>query len=88
VTDAELAVLPAPDDTNNRYEVDMPDPTWVEAGGAANNDLVKMLICYDADTGAGTDANIIVLAHYDFAITTNGGDITGQIDANGWFRAS
>lgn len=88
LSDADLAALPAPDDTNNRYEVDLPDQTWTAAGGAANNTLVKMLICYDSDTTGGTDANIIPLCHYDFAVSTDGSDLTAQFDALGFFRAA
>jgi hypothetical protein len=87
VTDTELAALPAPDDTGNKYDVDIPDQVWSPAGGAANNTLVKMLICYDADTVAGTDANILPLCHYDFAVTTDGSDLTAQIGAQGFFSA-
>ena len=47
---AELAALPAPDDSNNRYEVDLPDQTFSSAGNGANDTLVKLLICYDNDT--------------------------------------
>ncbi len=88
VTDSELAALPAPDDTNNRFDIDMPDQTWSSAGGASNNTLTKLIICYDSDTTGGTDSNIIPVAHYDFSITTNGGDITAQINAAGFFRAA
>ena len=88
LTDAELAALPSPDDTNDRYEVDIPDQTWSSAGGAANNTLTRMLVCYDNDTGAGTDTNIVPLTFHDFAITTNGSDLTAQINANGFFRAA
>lgn len=88
LTDVELATLPVPDDTNNRYEIDIPNQTWVLAGGATNNVLVKVIICYDADTASGTDANIIPLAHYDFAATTNGTNMTAEAHANGFFRAA
>jgi hypothetical protein len=88
LTDAELAALPAPDDTNNRYDVDLPDQTWTNAGGASNNTLVKAVICYDADTTGGTDANIIPVAHYDFAVTTDGTDLTQQFNAAGFARAA
>ncbi len=88
LTDADLAALPAPDDTNNRYDVDLPDQTWVGAGGGTTNALVKLLICYDSDTTGGTDANIIVCAHYDFAVTTDGSDLTAQFNAAGFFRAA
>lgn len=88
LTATELAALPAPDDTNNRFDIDMPDQTWTSAGGATNNTLVKMLVCYDSDTTGGTDANIIPCAHYDFAATTNGNDLTAQINASGFYRAA
>lgn len=84
-TDITASVV---DDTNNRREADIPDQTWSSAGGASNNTLVKMLICYDNDTTAGTDTNIIPLCHYDFSATTNGGDLTAQINAAGYFRAA
>jgi len=79
---------PTPDDANNRQEADIPDQTFASAGGATNNTLVKLLICYDSDTGSGTDANIIPLTHHDFSVTTNGGDIVAQIAATGFFRAA
>ncbi len=88
LTDAELAALPAPDDSNDRYDVDLPDQTWTSAGGATNNTLVKLLVCYDSDTTGGTDANIIPLTHHDFSVTTDGSDLTAQFDAAGFLRAS
>lgn len=87
LTDANV-VATATDDTNDRREADIPDQTWTAAGGASNNSLVKLLICYDADTGAGTDANIVPLTAHDFVITTNGSDIVAQIAAAGYFRAA
>lgn len=87
LTDADLAALPAPDDTNNRYDIDLPDLTWtaVQTTGGAWS---KLLVCYDADTGAGTDSNIIPLTAHDFAVTPDGSDIVAQIAAAGFFRAS
>ena len=88
ITDAELAALPAPDDSNNRFDVDMPDVVWTSAGNGANDTLVKLLVCYDSDTAGGTDANILPVAHYDFAVTTDSNDLTAEFDAAGFFRAS
>lgn len=76
------------DDTNNRREADIPDPVWNAAGGVVNNNLVKLLICYDGDTTSGNDSNIVPLTAHDFVITTNGSDLVGQIAAAGYFRAS
>ena len=76
------------DDTNDRVDIDIPDQTWTSAGGATNNTLVKLLVCYDPDTTAGTDADIIPISAHDFAVTTDGSDLTAQIDAAGLLRAS
>lgn len=83
LTDVELAALPAPDDTLDRYEVSLPTTTWTAAGGVA---ISKILVCYDADTAAGTDANIIPLTMFDFAQTPSGADI--QMTTGVFFRAS
>ena len=84
----ELAALPAPDDGNNRIDIDIPDQTWTTAGGATNNTLTKLVICYDSDSTGGTDANIIPISHHDFVLTTDASDITAQINAAGFYRAA
>lgn len=76
------------DDTNDRLDVDADDITWTSAGGAANNTLGKLLICYDDDTTGGNDTNIIPLTAHDFVVTTDGSDLIGQVAVGGWFRAS
>jgi len=88
LSDVELAALPAPDDTNNRYDIDIPDQVFTSAGGATNNSLVKALICYDSDSTGGTDSNIIPCAHYDFVATTDGSNLTMEINAAGFYRAA
>ncbi len=87
LTDADLAALPAPDDTNNRYDIDLPDQTWtaVQTTGGAWGAL---LVCYDPDTTGGTDSSIIPLTVHDFAVTPDGSDIIAQINAAGFFRAA
>lgn len=87
LTDTELAAL-AVDDTNDKFNIDIPDQTWTAAGGATNNTTVKLLLCYDDDTTGGTDANIIPLCHYDFAATTDGNDLTAVPHADGVFSAT
>lgn len=79
---------PAPDDTNNWMQAFIGDQTWSPAGGASNNTLVKLLVCYDADTTGGADSALIPLTHHDFAITTNGSDLLADEGANGIFRAA
>lgn len=73
------------DDTNNWVDVDMPDQTWT---GATGNAISALLICYDADTGTGTDANIVPLTKHDFAVTPDGSDIVAQIASSGFYRAA
>jgi hypothetical protein len=85
LTDADIVAM-VPDDTNDRMDIDIPDQTWTAvAAGDGWNDL---LVCYDSDTGAGADANIVPLTQHDFVVTPDGSDITAQIAATGFFRAS
>jgi hypothetical protein len=83
LTDADLAALPAPDDTNDRYDLALPTVTWTAATG---NAISKIAVCYDPDTTGGTDANIIPLTMFDFAQTPSGADI--QMTGGTFFRAS
>jgi hypothetical protein len=74
------ATIPAMvvDNTNDRITLDLPDLTWtaVQAGDA----WAKLLVCYDADTTSGTDANIIPMTAHDFNITPDGSDIIAAIN--------
>jgi hypothetical protein len=76
----------APDDTNDRVDLDIPDQTWtaVSAGDGWND----LLVCYDNDSTGGTDANIVPCTMHDFEVTPDGSDITSQIAAAGFYRAS
>ena len=85
LTDSDLGAL-TPDDTNNRMDVDMPDQTWTAV--AAGDGWSKLVIAYDNDTTGGTDSNLIPLTAHDFVVTPDGSDITAQINAAGFFRAS
>ncbi|MGH2688632.1 MAG: hypothetical protein ACRDKW_07475 [Actinomycetota bacterium] len=73
------------DDTNNWVDVDIPDQVWTAASGNATGAL---LICYDADTGAGTDSAIIPLTKHDWTVTPDGSDVTATIAAAGFARAA
>lgn len=86
LTDADLTAW-APDDTNNRVDLDIPDQTWT-AVAASPGAWTDLLICYDSDTTAGTDANIVPMTQHDFAVTPDGSDIVAQVAAAGFFRAS
>jgi hypothetical protein len=70
-TDASLAAFPAPDDTNNRYSVQVPATTWTTPASA--NNTTGLLICYSATNGA--DSTFLPIGHFDFAVTTDGNDV-------------
>lgn len=85
LTDADLSAI-SPDDTNDRMDVDIPDLDFgaISAGDA----ITDLLICYDGDTTGGTDSNIIPLTLHDFAVTADGSNVTAQINAAGFYRAT
>ncbi len=83
LTDADLAAVPAPDDSGDRNERSLPTVTWAAASG---NAISKILVCYDPDTTGGTDSNIVPLTMFDFAQTPSGADI--QMTTGVFFRAS
>lgn len=85
LTDSDLTAW-APDDTNDRVDLDIPDQTWTAvASGTAWTD---MLVCYDGDTTGGADSAIVPMTNHDFAVTPDGSDITAVIATAGFFRAS
>ncbi len=85
LTDVDIVAF-APDDTNDRVDLDIPDQTWTAvAAGDGWNDVV---ISYDSDTTSGTDANIVPMTLHDFVVTPDGSDITAVIAATGFYRAS
>jgi len=85
LTDADITAF-APDDTNDRMDIVIPDQTWT--GVAAGSNWSDLIIAYDSDTTGGTDANIVPLTLHDFVVTPDGSDITADVGATGFFRAS
>lgn len=83
LTDTDLAALTV-DNTNDRMPCDLPDQTWTTV--AAGDGWSKLIVCYDSDTTAGTDSNIIPLTAHDFVITPDGSDIIATIAD--FYRAS
>ena len=85
LTDADIVAF-VPDDTNDRVDLDIPDQTWTAV--LAGDNWSDFLVCYDNDTTGGTDANIIPLTHHDFSVVPDASNITAQIAAAGFYRAS
>jgi hypothetical protein len=80
VTDAGLAAYTVDDTTD---VIRLPLANQVTAAISAGDSWSKLLICYDSDTTAGTDANIIPVKAFDIrdavtgaAIAPSGGTIT------------
>ena len=85
LVDTDLVAM-APDQANDRMDLDIPDQTW--AAVAAGDGFNDFLTNFDSDSVAGTDANIVPMTMHDFVVTPDGSDITAQINAAGFFRAS
>jgi hypothetical protein len=73
------------DDTNDRVDVDLADQTWSSAGGASNNTLTDLVVAYQ---NSASDSGRVPLTQHDFAVTTDGSDLTAQFNAAGFYRAS
>lgn len=76
------------DDTNDRLDIDCDDISIASAGGASNNTLGKLIICYDPDTTSGTDSTLVPVSAHDITTTTDGSSITYTIPSLGFARAA
>lgn len=83
LTDSELAAW-SPDDANDRVDLDFPDQSWT--GVVAGDNWTDAILCYDADTGAGDDTNLIPISQHDFVVSPDGSDIN-LTTPNGFYRA-
>lgn len=73
------------DNALNRVSTDIPDQTWMDAGGATNNDIVKLIVYYQF---ASNDNDRLPISFHDYVITTTGGHLTAQIAADGFSRTT
>jgi hypothetical protein len=80
LTDTDIGPF-APDDPNDRFPIDIPDITWTP--GPTSGNVTDLVFCYDSDTTAGTDANIVPIFQYDFVIIPDGSDVVAAINASG-----
>lgn len=78
-------VTSAVNDSSDTWVVDADNVIWTAATG---NAVSKLVVCYDPDTGSGTDADLIPLYFFDFAVTPAGGDITAAFHASGLATSS
>lgn len=70
------------DDTNNRVDMDIPDQTWSALDGS---DITDLVIFYEE---SAADSGRIPISLHDFAVSVDGSDVTAQINAAGFARAS
>lgn len=80
------SVTVAVDDTGDKMTVDMDDITWSSA--TSSDDVLCLVICYDANTGSGDDDDVVPLTHHDFTASPDGNDITVTIPSGGFYSAS
>lgn len=85
LTDTDISDFTT-NNTSDRNECDIADQTWTSVSNDGTGAVGKLLICYDAVSGSGTDADIIPLTYHDFVVTPNGGNIVASI--SDYFRAS
>lgn len=84
LTDADIVAF-SPTDGSDWVTLDIPDQTWT--GVAAGDGWNDAVIGYDY-AGSLVMANIVPMTQHDFVVTPDGSDITLQIDAAGFFKAS
>jgi hypothetical protein len=70
-------------DTADRVEIDAADVSWTSPTG---NAIGAMVVCYDPDSGTGTDADLIPITKADVSWTPDGTTFTLSIAD--FFRAS
>lgn len=81
-------VVVSVDDTADEMVVDIDPFQYDPAGGAANNLMGKVLLCYDPDTTGGTDADIIPIAAYSFDGQTDGSTMIINPNQNGAYYSA
>jgi hypothetical protein len=84
LTDSDILAF-APDNTNNRVDLDIPDQTWTSV--AAGSGWSKLVTFYDPSSSGVTATVMIPMTLHDFVVVPDGSNITAQIAAAGFFRA-
>lgn len=69
-----------PDTTIHKNTVSIASQSWLAAGGALNNTVAKLLICYQPTSGA-TDAQTVPLFNCDVSATTTGSNYNVTISS-------
>lgn len=76
------------DDSADQVRIVIGDITWTSAGGATNNQIGKLVTCYEPNTAAPSDSNKIPISAHDWSVTTNGQNITADEPDEGFIGIS
>lgn len=83
------SVTPTIDDGTNTLDEAVGSLTYNDAGGTTDNNISKILFCFDPDTTVGTDADLIPLTFHEPSTTppvvTDGSTITFNENADGFY---
>jgi len=85
LTDADIA-LPAPTDASDFFAVTVGNLVFTPS--ADTPDAVAIIFCYDNDTTAGNDSNLIPMVQLIATAVSDGSQITFQSHADGFFKAT
>lgn len=83
LTGAGLNPLVLNDTTNTQVAGFTNNQTW--SAVVAGDNWTHLVFCYDSDTTAGTDADIVPMTIHDFAKTPDGSDIV--LNAGDYYQA-
>jgi hypothetical protein len=86
LADADMLAW-APTDASDVWDLDIADQTWTGLANDGTGAISDLVIGYDP-VGSQTMADIVPMTLHDFAVTPDGSDVTAQIAAAGFFRAS
>lgn len=86
LTDTDVSD-PTVDHGNNEQRAQVPPVTFANAGGALNNALEKLLVCFTYDVTVNDDATVIPLTYHDFNKTTNGLDLPAGFSGDTFYKA-
>lgn len=85
-TASDLAATQVDEVSGGRFAT-IPDPIWLSAGGATNNTLSTLLVCYTPERNGGSDVDVVPVVAMPFFVATDGNDLTAFIDPTGYFEA-
>lgn len=79
----ELAAFPAPNDTDNRYDVALPETSF--GSPTAGSDTTHLLVAYDP-TGSAADSALVPISFHAFAVTADGNEVV--LNAGNFMQSS